>query len=531
MNQENAVPPAGAESPQDPSRTSSEEGKSRNRNIPRYSPLFLIGHWVLAVTIPLLLITGISLHAVVRREVPGPGNQLPDWALSGRVFLYHIYLAYLFAPAILSMLGATLVHPPSRQFYRRTTLAFLVFGSLILLVTGYILLHLVDGSSLYISARRLHNIFGLFLVPAAYVIHLYRALFTKRRALLGQSFLSRERGNWCASISVFAILAVLTSFSLVNTGFLVRRSRLLEAKPIPSVQEAPQFDYASLPWEEAKTLVIPLANGMGFDHGCTKVRLKALHDDRHLYVYASWDDAKEDRQYIPWEKTDDGWMRLVTDPSDESVYYEDKFSLVFPIEEDNQFERFGCSEYCHLGGGNAYGYKASDIPVDVWHWKATRTDPFGQVDDKYWSLPEMDKATKGRYGDPKTAGGYEKNQLPEADHPAYLPEEPAYMHDGVIPREHAVEYDASLAENYEVGQKIAGIVASAVEGDRGDVLCQSKYEDGRWNLYICRELDTGSAHDRVFQKGKLIPFGCAAFDSSSKRHAYELSTYWLELSE
>jgi hypothetical protein len=505
--------------------------KTPNEKTARYSPLFVIGHWVLVIAIPLLFITGFSLHAVVRKEIPGPGNRLPDWALSGRVFLYHLYLAYLFAPAILATLGALILHPASRGFYKRTTLAFLVFGGMILLVTGYFLLHLVDGSAVYIPMRKFHSIFGLYLLPAAYVIHLYQGLFTKRNRLLGHAFLSRGAKNWCGAISVFVIFSVLTSFALINTGYLVRPGQLLVAKKIAAPEESSDFDYSTLPWEKAEILEIPLANGMGFDHGCTRVRLQALYDDQYLYVHANWDDAEADRQYIPWKKTEEGWERLVTDSSDESVYYEDKFSLVFPIEEDNQFERFGCSEYCHLGGGNAYGYKTSDIPVDVWHWKATRTDPFGQVDDKHWIAPPPETPTEGRVGDPKTAGGYEKNLLPEAEHPAYLPKELNDMHHGVIPHEDAVEYDPSLAENYEAGQKIAGIVASTVQGDRGDVLCQSKHADGRWTLYIRRKLDTGSEHDRVFEKGTMIPFGCAAFDSTSKRHAYELSTYWLELAE
>lgn len=506
-----------------------ETKDSTQKRRARYSPIFVISHWLLVITIPLLFVTGYSLHEVVRASMSGPGNRLSDWALAGRMHLYHIYLAYLFAPALLAAIISALIHPQARKVFRRRSIVVLLFGSLVLLITGYLMFHIVGSRPLYTFARSLHSLLGLYLVPIAYLYHLVEALVTKRRKLLVKSFVPPKQANWIAGIVGLVILVILTTSMLLNTAYMVCPIRILQAMPVESSHDAASTDYASLPWEETPELEIALANGMGFNQGCTQVKLKALYDEDNIYISAVWADPREDRQYTPWKKTEGGWKRMVTDPMDESVYYEDKFSLVFPIEDDGSFERFGCAEYCHLGGGNAYGYKASDIPVDVWHWKATRTAPVGQVDDKYWTEPDLESPTKGRHGDPKTGGGYEKNEIKEADHPAFLPEELRFMHDGMIPREHAVPYDASIAETYANGKVIAGIVASAFEGDRGDVLCQSSYHDGRWHVYICRKLDTGSPHDRAFKPGDKIPFGCAAFDCSSKRHAYELATYWLKL--
>ncbi len=96
------------------------------------------------------------------------------------------------------------------------------------------------------------------------------------------------------------------------------------------------------------------------------------------------------------KRTEDGWNHLATVLDDECYYYEDKFSLVFPVERNARFERFGCAACCHVGGGRPYGYKGDDETIDVWHWKATRVDPVGQIDDKYWSEVVLGE-TNGRH--------------------------------------------------------------------------------------------------------------------------------------
>jgi len=56
-----------------------------------------------------------------------------------------------------------------------------------------------------------------------------------------------------------------------------------------------------------------------------------------------------------------------------------------------------------------------------------------------------------------------------------------------------------------------------------------KHEDGRWQLLIRRKLDTGHEGkdgrptDVLFEPGGIYPFGCTAFDNTSKRHSYGLT--------
>jgi hypothetical protein len=165
----------------------------------------------------------------------------------------------------------------------------------------------------------------------------------------------------------------------------------------------------------------------------------------------------------------------------------------------------------------------------VWHWKATRTDPVGQVDDKYWSEVDFEAKDVGRHGDPKTGGGYNKNISDDGTHPTFLPDDPAAVRQGIIPADRTVEYSEEVAAKIPEGTIIPGIVASPFVGDRGDVLCSSRHEDGRWTVYMSRELDTGSEHDMKFDPGQSYRFGCAVFDRCSKRHAYNLLPYRLVL--
>jgi len=105
-------------------------------------------------------------------------------------------------------------------------------------------------------------------------------------------------------------------FTLIN--------RILNATRIAS----PADELKSLPRSDARELDISLTNGCGFDNGHTIVRLQALHDGRELFIRATWDDQVEDRRYWPWKKKEREWERLMSNPDDEQVFYEDKFSLI-----------------------------------------------------------------------------------------------------------------------------------------------------------------------------------------------------------
>ena len=222
---------------------------------------------------------------------------------------------------------------------------------------------------------------------------------------------------------------------------------------------------------------------------------------------------------------------MQTSAKDECLCYEDKFSLIFPVKPNGDFERFGCTASCHLHSEYGWGYKGSNYLIDVWHWKSARTGPIGQVDDKYWSVVDFENKDIGRHGDPKDGGGYVKNRSEEVDHPLFLPDSPDAVYHGSMPKERAVEYTSEAGDTVSTGTIIPGVVTDAFIGDRGDVTWSSEYTDGRWTLFIQRKLATGSEYDAQFEPGGRYAFGAAAFDHCGKRHAYALPTFHLALEE
>ena len=495
----------------------------------RFPCVFRAMHWLLGLSLPVLAVTGLSIFATSSSGWSIFAGVLPSFLVEGRIHLLHLSTVLVFFPALLTMVIVLCwlrVRPHTANF-------LLLGAGLTSAITGLLLLNPGGPEMVCVVARAVHDLSGLVVLPLAFLWHAIRGL-SVLRGKLPAAFHPWDQAK-LAPLAVFAAVAVLTTCMVLGGLPVSPKSRELVAMRISSRISPPsaQSPITELPFDKAQPLTVELASGLGFTNGRTQLTLRALHDDKELFVLAEWDDASENRQYMPWKKTADGWKHQVTNPDDENVYYEDKFSLIFPTEPDWQFNRFGCASYCHLGGGRAYGYKGAERLVDVWHWKGTRTDPAGQVDDKYWSAVDFDAKDIGRHGDPKTVkeSGYEKNASKDKTRPKYLPAELDFslVKQGAIPREHAVPYTEEAAKNIEVDTIVPGMVVSAFVGDRGDITCVSKHENGRWRLYMRRKLDTGSQYDVKFVPGGEYPFGCAAFDRSSKRHAYDFGVYRLLL--
>ncbi len=488
--------------------------------ISKYSHLFRLLHWVLTVAFVVLLLTGLSLHAIARPERSFFSGVLPDYLWSGRVHLWHFATALVFCPSLLATILAC-----RRRVWSRPIHAMTLGGGLVMIATGLLMFSAATSGEIAKVVIWLHSSVGLLLLPFALLWHLFSG-FTRRIGLLVPAFHPFARPR-LGQLFSFLIMAPVAVWLMAACWPVSNPWRTLVAVPV-SPEEVTNSSMADLPWDKARPVTANLANGSGLDAGHTEVTLRAMHNGDELFVLAEWDDPTEDRRYTPWQKTSDGWEHLATDAKDECVYYEDKFALAFPTKPDWRFEQAGCALYCHAGGGNPYGCKNSDRIIDVWHWKATRTDPAGQADDKYWSHPKSETALSGRYGDPKDGGGYRKNEAADDQpHPAFLPVEPSAVCLGAIPEKHAVEYTEEKAAKIQHGTTIPGMITSPFLGDRGDLNCQSVHQNGRWALYFRRKLDTGSEYDVRFEPGGSYAFACAAFDHVSKRHAYSFSVFRL----
>jgi hypothetical protein len=160
---------------------------------------------------------------------------------------------------------------------------------------------------------------------------------------------------------------------------------------------------------------------------------------------------------------------------------------------------------------------------DMWHWKAVRTSPVGQVDDMY--MDDEDWSTKtpegGRKADPRTGGGYSDNVNAAKTGPGFGPA------DGKPAPHYLMKSNAApFTDAFKSGDLLAGIVIARIEGDRGDVLAGAVHDGKGWTLEVQRKRVTGSKFDVQFTDlTQSHLFSPAIFDSVQVRHAVAMEVY------
>jgi hypothetical protein len=283
-------------------------------------------------------------------------------------------------------------------------------------------------------------------------------------------------------------------------------------------------------WAEAPELSIPVAGGA--NNGSTDIKLKSVYTDDMVYFVATWADPTESWLRAPWEKQADGSWKKLADPNDKggdnNVYYEDKLSFIWNINESIKgFETAGCFGLCHVGEnsdvkpyGNKYTATEGEIG-DIWHWKSVRN--LNQIDDQYVDSTRFSEDTKeaGRKSDAKDSGGYADNQTEDKKLPAFMAPDggakdgsPGYILDS-----EKVAFDDTL---FAAGDRIPGILKSEIVGDRGDIAASWKYADGAWTLEFGRKLNTGSETDVQFDAmDGVYHFGVAVFENAQVRHGFQ----------
>jgi hypothetical protein len=89
----------------------------------------------------------------------------------------------------------------------------------------------------------------------------------------------------------------------------------------------------------------------------------AIHGDT-VYVSAVWQDATESRLHKPyrWDPQMLSYQR--------TRQLEDRLAISFPISGDFSHNKLSGAEFT----------------ADVWHWKASRSDPAGIAHDKMWRV-------------------------------------------------------------------------------------------------------------------------------------------------
>jgi len=492
-----------------------------------YAHAFRLSHWILAAGMLFLVLSGYGIHSV----------SMPSWSIlerypsfypTIRAIYWHKIAGTLFAPTTIIALFYFLpkirgIHTPSP---RRINNTILIGSCVICSITSLGLIYTNIPETLYHTCRFLHAVSGMLVAPASLLIHIFLALFKYIR-LLVPSFAPIRQSHWTHTVLLLIGIAISWSLFTRYISYHTGWSELTAKKVSRQVARPDQIDL--LPWDTAEPLEIQLTNGVGFNDGVTKANVSALYNEEYVYMKIEWEDRIYNRLYRPWIKTDTGWMHLNPGGSDEKIYNEDKMAIVFPIQKNKDFQRYGCSTYCHNNDNNGFGmhWTPPDSAVDVWHWKSVRMDPMGYMDDKYWlGVGEISEDSEGRHGDPGVSG-YANNLVEGVSNPIMIPTGIDSIQLGALIQARAGIYTKTAADTLPVGSAVPGTIISETEGDRADIRCHSTYQEGTWTVQIMRKLDTGSPYDVIFKAGNEYDFAMAAFDHSSFRHAYNHQAYRL----
>jgi len=299
-------------------------------------------------------------------------------------------------------------------------------------------------------------------------------------------------------------------------------------------------------WANAQETVISVAGGFG-DYAAD-ASLKSVYSGDTVYFVLTYADPTESWFRSPWQKQEDGTWKQIKDENDKggdnNTVYEDKFSMIWPINNSiKNFETAGCFVACHAGENSdvkPYGNKYTSTEGetgDIWHWKSVRND--GQIDDQFLDSTRFDieKAKEaGRKSDKKDSGGYADNfaSMPDpADATKTVPDKsmPGFTSPnidlttgapGYILDSEKVALDQAALDAMPVGSYLPGIIKSPIVGDRGEISAAWNWENGVWTIEFSRKLTTGSETDVQFSDlSATYYFGLALFENAQVRHAFQ----------
>mgnify|MGYP002640585990 CR=1 FL=1 len=207
-----------------------------------------------------------------------------------------------------------------------------------------------------------------------------------------------------------------------------------------------------------------------------EVKLKAMYSGDMIYFQAQWADSTMDDQHKPfkWEgdKADGEYVN--------GKEREDRLALQFPISGDFNSNMLA---------------EASSV-IDMWQWKAARTNAAGVIHDKHHL--RSTSPLSGKFSTHYSAGGKE----------VYL----ARKNDGGESPYKSNKIDPFVYQGDVIAQYIPYVPAAA---DAADVQAKGAWKDGIWTVEIARKLDTGNHEtDTIFDPAKPTQMAIAVFDKA-----------------
>lgn len=485
----------------------------------KYKKLFLITHFIVGGAVLTLLLSGLRIASQQRDFW-----LYLDWLLpEGLVHIWHMLAGMFLLVSLPLMLFALYKHRKESAVLK----AYNLMGSVLLCLSVITGAAQFIAETTYVTIRFIHyySAIGLLVFillhplryylqkPLAHIYHVLVAPFSYARTYF--YLLAIALGS--IGLYIFTVSSPTSlEVAFVSDNAFIR----IDGNADESV------------WQDATSISVDTFAGANFYKGTSKVTLKALHNSTETYFFIRWQDPTESLLHLPLVKTEKGWQVKSNgfNRFDETEFYEDKFAVLF-----SKSCNIAAAATAHLGSKprndlpknvHKKGYHFSNNGVvDLWQWKAVRTNAMYLVDDSFIGEPTKPVIGQARYTagyqqDSDMGGSYVMNWKWYNENivtPKRLPKTSF-----AEPRGYGSWFDyqpfSVKADSFPVGSIINSVLyrSNQLEGGRADVRAHAVYKDGFWNLEVVRKTLANERTDIDLSEG--VCMWVSAFDHAQIAH-------------
>ncbi|MFN3249992.1 ethylbenzene dehydrogenase-related protein [Roseibium album] len=529
-------------------------------------------HWTLVIAIVTSLVTGLRLSSDAEGswfaklfEPILPQGEIWTWHYVSAVFvlaLIFAYAAYMSAARLKRRISSKKIVVLSLPASNKLRIAainviayWILFAAIVVLSVTGVLLFLGHGG-LWVTVHYVSALTVLTYIVAHVGLHYFYGGVAQLLRLFRPQSLRQFPGMSRYPLLKSAALGGVVIAGAVALDFGTRSDLFVsQASVLPKLDGV--LDDAT--WQGARPVFVRTHQGSNLNGtGESTVEVRAAQVGDQIAFAFRWEDGNRSLKRHPIIKTEEGWRMLNNraDISDETAYYEDKFSVAF-----SRTDAFGGGDSTHMGPrplgdkpaalhGRGLHYTTDGSLMDVWQWKAARGGMLGKVDDMWFGTPlepdEAQAAGKKRY-----SAGYAADEG-KSFYVYNYKKQPGSDYEGTVnvlrlPADHvrtaalmgnldmsvkatddagsqwwmfdaeSVPYSAEKDADIPVGTVIPGVlITGEYLGSRADLNGGAKWQDGYWTLEVIRDMDTGNHQDLPMEDGLYV--WLSVFDHNQTRH-------------
>lgn len=529
-------------------------------------------HWTLVVAIVASLLTGLRLSSdaegsrfAILLDPILPQGEIWTWHYVSAVFvlaLIFAYATYMTAARLkrrISSKKVVVLTLPASNKLRIAAINviayWILFAAILVLTATGVLLYLGHGG-IWVTVHYVSALTVLTYIVAHVVLHYFYGGLAQLLRLFRPQPLRQFAGMSRHPLLKSSALGAVVIAGAVALDYGTRGDLIVsQASELPKLDGV--LDDAT--WQNARPVFVRTHQGTGLDGtGESTVEVRAAQVGDKIAFAFRWDDSNRSLKRHPLEKTEEGWRMLNNraDISDETAYYEDKFSVAF-----SKTDAFGGGGSTHMGPKplgdkpaslhkRGLHYMTDGSLMDVWQWKASRGGMLGKVDDMWFGTPlEPNEAQVA--GTKRYSAGYGADEGKSFYVYNYKKQPGSNYHGTVdvlrLPVDHvktselmghidlaieatddagsqwwmfdaeSVPYSPEKDAEIPVGTIIPGVlITGEYLGSRADLDGGAKWEDGYWTLEVVRDMDTGHDQDLAMEDGLFV--WLSVFDHNQTRH-------------